>query len=60
MGALNALVAGRALDRQAVATALSFLELEIRKLDRVTEGSQASIAERERLWGEIESITGDM
>ncbi len=60
LGALNAFAEGRALDRQAVVTALVYLELEIRRLDRVTGGSQANTAERERLWAEIESITGDV
>lgn len=60
LGALNAFAEGRALDRQAVVTALVYLELEIRRLDRVTGGSPANTAERERLWAEIESITGDI
>jgi hypothetical protein len=60
LGALNAFAAGRALDRQAVVTALVFIELEIRNLGRMAEASDANSAERERLWGEIESITGGM
>lgn len=60
LGALNGFAEGRALDRQTVTTALVFLELEIRGLDSVTGGSPANTTERERLWAEIESITGDI
>ena len=60
LGALNAFAEGRALDRQTVATALVFLEMEIRGLHRAIGGSPACTAERERLWAEIESITSDM
>jgi hypothetical protein len=60
LGAVNACVEGRALDRQAVITALMFLELEMRTLLRVNQAGEANSGECERLWGEIESITGDL
>lgn len=60
LGVLNACAAGRALDRQAVVTALMFLELEIRRLGRENRGGEADSGECERLWGEIESIAGDL
>lgn len=60
LGALKAYGAGETLDRLAVATALVFVELEIRKLGRLSGVSEANTAERERLWGEIESITAGM
>ena len=55
--ALNAYIEGRAFERQAVATAVGFLELEIRRL---RWGHQDEGAEHERLWGEIDAIANEI
>jgi len=60
LGALRAYVAGGALDRQQVVTALVFLELELRQLGRMNGPSEADTAEREQLWAEVDAIAAGM
>ncbi len=59
LSALEAFVAGAKLDRQAVATAVVLLELEMRRLARMN-GAIAPAAERKRLWDEIDLIAREL
>lgn len=56
---LNTYSAGGVFDRQAVVTALVFLEMALREARRGGRMGCAS-TEHDRLWAEIELITGDM